>query len=154
MIKLKPLLISLAATLGAGGLAALLTRDSMQEYAALNQPPLAPPGWLFPVVWTILYVLMAVAAYLVFVYGSSGRSGALLLYGIQLVFNVLWTVFFFNLHWYLFSFLWLAALWLLILLTTLRFWRERKSAGLLMLPYLAWVAFAGYLNLSIWLLNG
>ena len=119
------------------------------------QPPLSPPGWLFPVVWTVLYVLMGIASYLVSVSDAphEEKARALWTYGIQLAFNFLWPIAFFNLKWYLFAFLWLVILWILILITALRFGRIRKPAGYLLVPYLLWVAFAGYLNLGIYLLN-
>ena len=153
MIKLKPLLVNLLISLGTGGLAALLTRGSMEQYGDLKQPPLSPPGWVFPVVWSILFTLMGVAAYLVWMRDSTGRNGALALYGVQLALNFFWPLFFFNLQNYALAFFWLLALWLFILLTTLRFFKETPAAGWLMIPYLLWVTFAGYLNAGVWLLN-
>ena len=85
MIKLKPLLLSLLISLGTGGLAALFTGNSMEFYQSLKQPPLSPPGWVFPLAWTILYSLMGVAAYLVWMRDSTGRNGALFFYGLQLI---------------------------------------------------------------------
>ena len=151
----KRLIICLAIPLVVGGAAGLLTMNSMEAFEALNQPPLSPPGWLFPVVWTVLYVLMGIASYLVSVSDAphEEKARALWTYGIQLAFNFLWPIAFFNLKWYLFAFLWLVILWILILITALRFGRIRKPAGYLLVPYLLWVAFAGYLNLGIYLLN-
>ena len=154
MIKLKPLLLSLLISLGTGGLAALFTGNSMEFYQSLKQPPLSPPGWVFPLAWTILYSLMGVAAYLVWMRDSTGRNGALFFYGLQLIFNFVWPLLFFNARAYLASLIWLLLLWVLILITTARFFQETKAAGWLMLPYLLWVAFAGYLNAGVWLLNG
>lgn len=154
-IDKKRLIICLAIPLVVGGAAGLLTMNSMEAFEALNQPPLSPPGWLFPVVWTVLYVLMGIASYLVSVSDAphEEKARALWTYGIQLAFNFLWPIAFFNLKWYLFAFLWLMILWILILITALRFGRIRKPAGYLLVPYLLWVAFAGYLNLGIYLLN-
>lgn len=154
-IDKKRLIICLAIPLVVGGAAGLLTMNSMEAFEALNQPPLSPPGWLFPVVWTVLYVLMGIASYLVSVSDAphEEKARALWTYGIQLAFNFLWPIAFFNLKWYLFAFLWLVILWILILITALRFGRIRKPAGYLLAPYLLWVAFAGYLNLGIYLLN-
>ena len=148
-------IIGLALPLAVGGLAGWLTMGSMSTYGALVQPPLAPPPWVFPVVWTVLYVLMGIASYLVSVSDAphEEKARALWTYGIQLAFNFLWPIAFFNLKWYLFAFLWLVILWILILITALRFGRIRKPAGYLLVPYLLWVAFAGYLNLGIYLLN-
>ena len=154
-INKKALVICLAIPLAVGGVSALLTGGGMDTFKMLNQPPLSPPGWLFPVAWTILYSLMGIASYLVLTSGESGQSihSSLVLYGIQLAFNFLWPVFFFSLGVYLFAFIWLVVLWLLILATTVRFYRIKTLAGHLMLPYLLWVVFAGYLNMGIYLLN-
>lgn len=154
-LKWKPLIVSLAIPLTVGGLSALLTKDSMKEFALLRQPPLSPPMWAFPVVWTILFFMMGLASYLV--YTSDGRRGekrsALWVYGVQLLANFCWPIFFFRLNWWLFAFFWLILLWAMILGTTVQFYRIRPWAGLLMIPYLAWVAFAGYLNFGVYLLN-
>ncbi len=141
--------------LATGLVSALFTRGGMATFKELNQPPLSPPGWLFPIVWTILYILMGIASYLVYTARSSRQdiSRGLLLYGIQLFFNFFWSIWFFNLHAYLFSFIWLVVLWLLILAALLQFSRVSVPAALLMLPYLLWVTFAGYLNLAISILN-
>lgn len=154
-INKKLLIICLAIPLVVGGVAALLTGDGMESFEALNQPPLSPPGWLFPVVWTVLYALMGVASYLAVTSGApqNAVSRALRAYGIQLAFNFFWPLLFFRLEMYLFSFIWLIALWLLILLTALRFRRLSAAAGWLLVPYLLWVTFAAYLNLGIYLLN-
>ena len=111
-----------------------------------------PPRWVFPVVWTILYLLMGFAAYLV---ANSGKctNNALFFYILQLFFNFLWSIWFFNCEWYLFAFFWLAALWLLIFATIKSFGAVSPAAANLMLPYLAWVTFAGYLNLGVYFLN-
>ena len=131
------------------------TGGGMDTFETLNQTPLSPQGWLFPVGWRSLYILMGVAADLVLTSGRSqeGIRRALVLYGIQLAFNFLWPIFFFSLSAYLFAFIWLVALWLLILATTVSFYRISDIAGYLMIPYLVWVTFAGYLNLGIYLLN-
>ena len=150
----RQLLICIAIPLAVGGLSAWLTRGSMDTFAALNKPPLSPPGWLFPVVWTILYILMGIASYLVLTSAKPNRSrSALLVYGVQLFFNFFWPILFFSLKLYLSAFFWLVLLWLLILVTTVLFYKIAKPAGLLLVPYLLWVAFAGYLNLGIYLLN-
>ncbi|MDE7445775.1 MAG: tryptophan-rich sensory protein [Lachnospiraceae bacterium] len=151
-IQWKNLITCLAIPLAVGSLSALLTQNSMETFNSITKPGLAPPGWLFPVVWTILYILMGIASYLVLTSGKPNNY-ALTVYGIQLVFNFFWSIIFFNLELYLFAFIWLVLLWLLILKTTLLFYQISKPAGYLMVPYLLWVTFAGYLNLSIYLLN-
>ncbi len=124
----------------------------METFQSLNKPALSPPGWLFPVVWTVLYILMGIASYLVLTSGQPNRA-ALTVYGIQLVFNFFWSIIFFNLESYLFAFIWLVFLWILIFTTMILFYRISKPAGYLLLPYLLWVTFAGYLNFCIYLLN-
>lgn len=153
--KTKSLIINIAIPLAVGGLSALLTKDNMIMFEYVRKPPLSPPSWLFPLVWTILYVLMGIAAYLVHTSHKPKQETdtALLFYGIQLLFNFFWSIFFFNMEEYLFAFIWLLALWVFILITTIRFFRIDKRAGYLMLPYLLWVSFAAYLNLGVYLLN-
>lgn len=148
----KLLVLCLAVPLAVGGLSALLTRNGMRTFDTIAKPRLAPPGWLFPVVWTVLYILMGIASYLVVKSEKPNRS-ALAVYALQLVFNFFWSIIFFNMEQYLFAFIWLIALWLLILITIYQFYRISEPAGYLMIPYLLWVTFAGYLNLSIYLLN-
>lgn len=151
----KYLLLCLAVPLAVGALSSLFTRDGMEQFQQLNKPPLTPPGWLFPVVWTILFLMMGAASYLVWKSGRPRRAArtALTLYGVQLAFNFLWSMLFFNMGLYLAAFFELIALWLLILLTAARFYRLSRGAGYLLLPYLLWVAFAGYLNFGVYLLN-
>lgn len=138
-----------------GAVASLLTMGGMKSFAALRQPFLSPPAWLFPVAWTILYLLMGAASYLVYTAKAEPEEleNAVTIYMAQLLVNFLWPTFFFNFQWYLFSFLWLLFLWILVFLTTKRFYRISKTAGCLMLPYLLWLIFAGYLNFGVWLLN-
>lgn len=150
--KWKTLLICIAIPLAVGGISGFLSRGSMETFEKLNKPPLTPPGIVFPVVWTLLYILMGISSYLVL---SSGRKpddvkNALTVYAIQLAVNFFWPVFFFQLGWYLFSFLWLLLLWFSLFLTIRLFYRISKPAAYLLLPYLLWVTFAGYLNLAIY----
>ena len=154
-IDWKKLIIAVAIPLAVGGLASLLTSGGYALFGELRQPPLAPPAWLFPVVWTILYVLMGIASYRIWTATTTyeKRKQALMLYGVQLFFNFVWPIIFFNLQEFFFAFVWLLALWLLIFLTWQQFKRIDKIAGWLFVPYLVWVAFAGYLNLGIYLLN-
>ncbi len=154
-IQWKKWIVAVLIPEAVGGLSALLTKDGMERFLTLRQPPLSPPQWVFPVVWMLLFFLMGVASYLVSV-GEDVRGDkrrALTLYALQLGANFLWTILFFNLGRYLLAFVWLLFLWVLILCTLRLFWRLSRPAGLLLLPYLLWVAFAGYLNFGIWLLN-
>lgn len=154
-IKLKPLIISILIPLAVGGVSALVSMNGMQDFEKTNKPPLSPPGWMFPVVWSILYILMGIASYIVYTKRKTDKrvDSALSYYAAQLVFNFFWSIIFFRLDAYLFAFIWLVVLWILILITTLKFYQISKPAGYLMIPYLLWVTFAGYLNLGIYILN-
>lgn len=151
----KTLVFFLALPVITGAVSALISSDSMKQFASLNQPPLSPPGWLFPVVWTVLYVLMGIASYIVYSSDAPKReiSQALTFYGLQLFFNFFWSIFFFNFGLYYFSFAWLVAMLVLIIITTVLFYQISKTAAYLMIPYIIWVVFAGYLNLGVALLN-
>ncbi len=153
--KIKKLAVCIAIPLVVGIVSSLITNSAMEQFYKLNQPALSPPGWLFPVVWTILYVLMGIASYLVYVSDAdeADRKRALTLYGIQLFLNFCWPLIFFNGQFFLLALIWLIVLWFLILLTTKAFYDISKPAGYLMLPYIVWVAFAIYLNWGIYLLN-
>ena len=153
-IHLKKLLIAIGIPLLVGGLSALLTMGSMSSFEEVRKPPLSPPSWLFPVVWTILFILMGIASYLIVTAEENTlKLPALVLYGTQLFFNFFWSIIFFNLEAYLFAFVWLIILWLLILATIVTFYKISKPAAFLLIPYLLWVTFAGYLNFGIFLLN-
>lgn len=153
MKNLKTLLISILIPVGVGVLSAFLTRNSMDVYEKLIQPPLAPPSWVFPVVWSILFILMGISSYIIYRSDSIYRKSALKIYAIQLAVNFFWTIIFFNLEMYLFAFLWLLLLLVLIILMIFSFSKVSKIAAYLQIPYLLWVSFAGYLNLGIYLLN-
>lgn len=148
-IQWKPLAVSLLISLGAGGLSSILAGDSMQQYMQMYKPPLSPPGFLFPIVWTILFILMGVASYLVYITPGEEKKLPLTIYFIQLIVNVLWSVIFFRFDAYLLAFAWLLLLWFLIFITIRQFYTVNKTAAYLLIPYLLWVTFAGYLNLAI-----
>ena len=139
-----------------GALAGLLTRDGTRTYAAyILKPPLSPPTLVFPIAWAILYALMGIGAARVYSASASGaRARGLRLFLIQLAFNFLWSVIFFNFQAFGFAFIWLVILWALILLMTLAFGKVDRLSALLQIPYLMWVLFAGYLNFGVWMLNG
>lgn len=148
----KTLLIFIAVPLAVGVVSALLTQGGMAAYGELNKPSLSPPAWVFPVVWTVLYVLMGIASYLAAT-SKKPNGSALIFYFLQLVFNFFWSIIFFGAGAYLFAFVWLVIMWVLIAITAIKFLQISQAAGVLMLPYLAWVTFAGYLNFSTFLLN-
>lgn len=152
--NVKKLLLCLAIPLAVGGLAALLS-GGMSDYKTLNQPPLSPPGWVFPIVWSILYLLMGYASYRVSESDAAPQQvrKALGYYGIQLFFNFLWPIVFFGFNAYLPAFIVLVVLWILIAITLWSFDKLDSLAGTLLIPYLLWVTFAGYLNLGVFLLN-
>ena len=154
--NIKNYAISILIALAVGGLSALLTSGNMDLYSEIAKPPLAPPSILFPIVWTILYILMGISSALV--YGKKEEKtdevkNALIFYGINLFLNFFWSIIFFNMRAFLFSFIWLIALWVVIVVMIIRFYRISPVSGLLQIPYLLWVTFAGYLNLAIFLLN-
>lgn len=150
----KKLLLFLAIPLAVGGLASLLS-GGMADYMVLNQPPLSPPGWVFPIVWTILYLLMGYASYRVAISTEDPlqKRQALIFYSLQLLVNFLWPIVFFRQAAYLAAFVLLLVLWGLIAATMRKFYKIDEKAGDLLLPYLLWVTFAGYLNLGVYLLN-
>ncbi len=152
----KPLFIlCIAIPLLGGVVSALLSGGGMEVFASVDKPPLAPPAWLFPVAWTVLYTLMGISSYLIRTSEASVEAirDAMNIYALQLLVNFLWPTFFFNFRWYLFAFFWLVLLWLFVLLMIWRFKDISKLAAILNIPYLIWLTFAGYLNFSIWLLN-
>ena len=131
-----------------GGVSALLSRDGMRLYeSAVTQPPLAPPMWLFPVVWTILYALMGVSAARISVKPQSAITACgQKLYFTQLLFNFFWSIIYFNLQAYWAAFWWLLILWCLVLAMILCYSEEDRTAAWLQVPYLGWLTFAAYLN--------
>ena len=154
-VKWKILAVNVVIPLAVGGLAALLSAGSMAAYRMLNKPAFSPPGWVFPVVWTILYIAMGVASYRIYVSDAPAKDkrNALLLYGGQLLVNFFWSLLFFRWELRLTAFFWLFGLWLLVYATIRLFYRVENLAGDLLLPYLLWVTFAAYLNLGAFLLN-
>ena len=149
----KALWVSILIAEAVGSISALFVRGETDWYKELNRPPAAPPSWLFPVVWGILFLLMGIAAYRVYLTEHLGKGVALWIYGISLAVNFLWPLFFFRLKLLGFSAIWLALLLVLVLLTWRRFSGIDRVAGNLLIPYLLWLAFALYLNIGIWALN-
>jgi benzodiazapine receptor len=144
----------LVGTSAAGALGALASVRASTFYAELAQPVWAPPAWLFGPVWTVLYLLMATSAWLVWRrYGFERARTGLLLFVAQLIANALWTWLFFAWREGALALAELIVLWVLIAMTIAAFWRLNRVAAVLLVPYLAWVSFAGALNLSLWRLN-
>ena len=152
MSKFKNYALSIIIPLALGGIVGFLISGSM-DYDMLDQPPLSPPSILFPIVWTILYVLMGVS-FGILRDKHLNDSNVKLIYYIQLIVNLLWPIAFFVLKWRLFAFIWILILDVLVVLMIFTFYKRNKTAALLQLPYLAWVLFASYLNLGVYILNG
>jgi tryptophan-rich sensory protein len=137
-----------------GALSALLTREGMQRYEMLPKSRLTPPGIVFFGVWTVLYALMGIGAARVYLAEPSpARNRGLGLFGVQLIVNFFWSLFFFNLQAFGFSLLWLILLLVLVAAMLLTFRKADPLAGWLQLPYLLWLLFAAYLNYTVWQLN-
>lgn len=148
-------IIGLALPLAVGGLAGWLTMGSMSTNSALVQPLLAPPPWVFPVVWTVLYLLMGIASVLIWKADApqAEKKQALTWYVAQLAVNFVWPLLFFNAGLYGIAFAWLILLLVLVVETMIAFRAINPVAAGLMVPYLLWLLFAAYLNAAIWFLN-
>lgn len=153
--KIKTYLFWILLAEAAGGLAGWLTREDVQIYTdSIAQPPLSPPPLVFPVVWTILYALMGISAARVALTADTlERRRGLWIFGLQLAMNFFWSILFFRFQMFGLALIWLAALWGVILWMITVFARVEPWAAWLQIPYLVWVAFAGYLNLGVWILN-
>ena len=153
--KIKTYLLWILLAEAVGGLAGWLTREDVKIYTdSIAQPPLSPPPLVFPVAWTILYALMGIGAARVSLAPDGPRqSRALAVFGLQLGMNFLWSILFFKFQRFGLALVWLIALWGAILWMASAFSRVDKAAARLQIPYLVWVAFAGYLNLGVWVLN-
>lgn len=149
----KTFILCLLIPLLIGGLSGFLTKDSMALYETLNKPLFYPPAWLFPVVWTILYLLMGLSSYLIVQSHSSNKEKALILYGFQLLINFIWPLFFFNLQNYFLALLILLILIITVIYMLYAFKEINIKAFYLNIPYLLWLLFAFYLNFMIFLNN-
>lgn len=149
----KLLLSSIGVSVGVGLLAGLLTSNSREVYQNLVKPPFSPPGFLFPIIWMILFVLMGISAYRISISESPLRDKALRIYSIQLFLNFCWSIVFFSLGEILLAFVVLVLLWIMIITMIREFKQIDSLAAKLQIPYLLWVTFAGYLNLAIYFLN-
>ena len=150
------LLISVLICLSAGFIGSFFTTPSIPTwYASLAKPSFNPPNWLFAPVWTILFILMGLAAYLIWQKGLKKKAVkiALIIFLLQLIFNILWSFLFFKFHSPFWALVNIAILWFLILMALIKFWQINKTAGILLIPYLLWVSFASFLNYAIYKLN-
>ena len=134
-----------------GGIVGLIISSAI-DYNSLQKPFLAPPSIVFPIVWTILYILMGIS-YGILKSKSLTDKKIDLIYYIQLAVNAAWSIIFFLLKWRLFAFIWILLLDILVILMIIKFYKKDKTAGLLQIPYILWTLFASYLNLAIYILN-
>ena len=134
-----------------GALVGIITSSSM-DYNMLQKPPLAPPGGVFPIVWTILYILMGISYGILKVNNQTDEEIDWIYY-IQLAINALWSIIFFNFKWRLFAFVWIILLAVAVISMIRKFYSKNKISGLLQIPYILWVIFAAYLNLGFYILN-
>ncbi len=149
-------IVAIVIPISVGLISAFLTMSNMQLYQEINTPVLAPPSILFPIVWTILYVLMGVSSAIVYINRDNSPDMAdtgLAYYALSLAFNFVWSIIFFNFRQFLFAFIWLLALLFLIISTIVSYKKVSPISAYLQIPYAIWVTFAGYLNFAIWILN-
>ena len=152
MINFKALLISILIP-NLAGLFGNLLGNSAANFDNVIKPGFTPSGIVFPIVWIILFTLMGISSYIIFTSCNKDKKNALIIYGIQLFLNSLWTFFFFNLELYLFSFIWLLLILFFVLLMFYKFYRINKTAALLQIPYILWLIFAGTINFGVYILN-
>ena len=151
-INIRKLLISIIIPIVLGSIVGLLT-SSFNNYNDIIQPSFAPPGILFPIVWSILYILMGISSYIISESNSYDKDSCLGIYIIQLIVNLLWSFLFFTFKWYLISFLWILFLIVLVVIMIVMFFKISKLSAYLQIPYLLWLIFAAILNFSIYILN-
>ncbi|MCH1973816.1 tryptophan-rich sensory protein [Muricomes sp. OA1] len=146
------LIIAILIPLAVGSLSALIS-GNMALYSTINKPAFSPPSIVFPIVWTILYVLMGISSYIIYSSDSADKTKALKIYALQLFFNFCWSILFFRYNLYLLSFLWLVILIVLICIMIKDFYKINPAAAYLQIPYLLWCIFAAFLNFSIYTMN-
>ncbi len=153
VLKWKSFLYSFVITFIFAALGGIVTYIGMPKFENVQQPPLSPPSYLFPIVWSILFLLMSVSAAIIYDSDNETSAKALFIYTIQLTLNFWWCVLFFGFRLYFFSFIWLLLLLLTVFVMTVLFYRINKLAGLIQIPYMIWLGFAAYLNFGVWFLN-
>ena len=159
-INVIKLIAAILIPLAIGMLSSFITKDAMMSFNAMKKPPLAPPGILFPIAWTILYILMGISSYIIYAYDAQNENSSsnlknkcLSLYAIQLVFNFFWSIIFFKFKLYIFAFAWLVILWIIVFKLMKESNKISKAASYLLIPYLSWMIFAAYLNIGVAILN-
>jgi len=155
-MKIVRLVVAVAIPLVAAFLGSVFTMPSIPTwYAAINKPAWNPPNWIFGPVWTILFILMGIALWLIWEKGLDKIQvrTAVNIFSAQLVLNIVWSLLFFGLHSPFWAFIEIIALWLMILWTIIAFYRLDKTAGLILIPYILWVSFASFLNFTVMRLN-
>lgn len=148
----KAFIIITVITFIVGSFFSFFTMNNMDTFKELNKP-INVPGILFPIVWSILYFLMSISCYIIYKSDNKDKKKALITYGIQLIINSLWTLIFFGFDAYLFAFIWIILLIFTVSIMIISFYSIDKKAAYLNIPYILWIAFAGYLNLGIYILN-
>ena len=151
MSKIKIYVKSILIPVIIGGIVGIIISNSI-DYNTLQKPFLAPPSIAFPIVWTILYILMGIS-YGILDSNSLVDSKTNIIYYLQLFVNALWSIIFFTLKWRLFAFIWILLLCILVIIMIYNFYKKNKIAGLLQIPYLLWIIFASYLNIATYLIN-
>lgn len=150
-INFKKLFIIIFLTISVGSFFSFFV--SMDFYKELFKPSFAPPGYIFPIFWIILYILMSISLYLVTNYNNQNNFNYYMIYIVQLIVNSFWTLIFFGLKYYFFAFLWILLLIILVIVMSYLYFKRNKIAFYLLIPYLLWLIFAAYLNFQIYLLN-
>ncbi len=149
----KEEIICLLIPLVGGFLSGIVSMTGIRDYELLNKPILALPGFIFPIIWTILYVLMGISSYLIYNESDYHSNCCLKIYGINLFMNFLWTPIFFGLNLRLFALIWIILLDVVVIYMIICFYKVNKKAAYLQIPYLIWSLFATYLNFGFYLLN-
>lgn len=150
-MNIKKLLFYILITVGIGSVPAIFIK--FDNYKNIIKPPLSPPSILFPIVWTILFILMGISIYRIVMSNSNDIDDLRILYFVQLIINALWTPIFFGLNSYLFAFVWLLILLVLVITMTIKFYNVDRISAYLLIPYIIWLLFAGYLNFGVYILN-
>lgn len=151
-INWKRLIIIIVITFIVGSFFSFFTMNNMDTFKELKKP-INVPGVLFPIVWSILYLLMSISCYIITTKDDKNKDNAIIWYGIQLIINSLWSLIFFGFSAYLFSFIWIILLLISVIIMIVKFYKIDKTAAYLNIPYVLWILFAGFLNLGIYILN-